>query len=110
MSDLSFYDAVVLGAILLSVAFLTLLVGFWFLPVIWIPLVCGWPLIIAIAALYLPVKEAIVGAIRGPGRWYPEFAPRPRQPPPKFCHVCGAVLEDTSRYRRGFCPECREYR
>ncbi|OGS49897.1 MAG: hypothetical protein A3K65_03490 [Euryarchaeota archaeon RBG_16_68_12] len=110
MADLDFFDGLVLGAILLAAAFLTLAIGFYLLPAIWIPVVCGWPLIALIAFLYRPVKDLLSGAIRGPGTYYPQFIRRPPAEAPKFCFACGTPLERASRYRRGFCPRCRAYR
>ena len=109
MAEFTFYDGLVLGAVLLSVAFLIMFFGLMFVPAIWIPLLCGWPIIAAIAFFYMPVKTWIMDAINGPGVWYPQFGPRQRVPPPTYCRVCGGVLEYTG-YRRGYCPTCKDYR
>ncbi len=109
MAEFTFTDGLVLGAILLSAAFLILFFGLMFVPAFWLPLLCGWPIIAAIAVAYLPVKQWVLGALYGPGVRYPQFEPRVRQPPPTYCRVCGSVLEYTG-YRRGYCPRCKDYR
>ena len=110
MADLTFYDGLILGAILLTAVFVTFFVALFLFPALWIPLLCGWPVIMLLAFLYLPVKEALLDVLRGPGVYYPQFGWRVRQPPPTFCRQCGTSLEYASRYRRGYCPKCREYR
>ncbi len=109
LAYLTFYDGLILGAILLTTAFGLLFFGLMFVPAAWIPLALGWPILAGVAAAYLPVKEAITAAIRGPGVYYPQFGPRVRQEPPTYCRVCGTALEYTG-YRRGYCTKCSDYR
>jgi len=137
--DPSFLDAVVLGTLLLAGVFVSVFVGFFLVHAFWIVFLCGWPVIIGTFVVYEAVRrymegEPILGgapASGGPpvprlcpacssvlepdatvcpacGRRVPSWFGA--KPPPKFCMGCGAPLEYASRYRRGWCPRCNEYR
>ncbi len=142
MADAGFFDALALGAVLLTLGFVTLYVGIFFVPVIWVMFVCVWPVFLLVMLAYEVLKtrsrSEVVGTPRVPidlseptplwkscpycwaalpgvasvcprcgNRLLPAY---PRSAPPKFCFRCGSLLEGGSRYRRGFCPMCREYR
>jgi len=136
--DPGFLDGVILGTLLLAGVFGSVFVGFFFVHAFWIVFLCGWPVIIGTFLVYEAVRrymegEPILGrpAIGAPPvakfcpvcasvlepdattcgacgwRLPPRYA---KPPPPKFCLACGTSLEHASRYRRGWCPQCKEYR
>jgi len=138
--DPSFLDGVILGTLLLAGVFASVFVGFFLVHAFWIVFLCGWPVIIGTFLVYEAVRrymegEPILGgapASSEPG--VPRFCPTcssvlepdattcpvcgwvvpssrgAKPPPPRFCLACGATLEYASRYRRGWCPQCNEYR
>ena len=139
-ADLGFFDALVLGSILLAAVFGTLYVAFFLVPVFWIVLLCGWPVILLIVCVYSYLRRFSRSDVMTGGT--PLFATPPMAkfcpacgtawdvnstdclacgrkllprydvwtPPALFCLECGSALEAVSRYRRGWCPGCRVYR
>ncbi|HTD80665.1 MAG TPA: hypothetical protein VK723_00800 [Thermoplasmata archaeon] len=140
MADPGFFDGVILGAILLGGVFVSVYVGFFMVPALWILLLCGWPLIIVTLAGFELLRRTSRDEVMR-GRESPFFIPPSTKycqacgtvlnvnatacpacglmllptydvstPTPKFCERCGSVLEFASRYRRGWCPRCKAYR
>ena len=140
MRDPSFLDGVILGTLLLTGLFASVFMGLFLVHSLWILFLCGWPAIIGIFVVYEAVRrymegEPILGrAPASANTTVPRFCPAcssvlepetpvcsrcgwrvpswrgARPPPPKFCLACGTSLEYASRYRRGWCPQCNEYR
>ena len=140
LADPGFFDGLILGSILLGGAFISVYVGFFLVPAFWIVLLCGWPLIIVtLVSFELWKRYSRSEVMRGKGlpfmtprttkscpycgtwvhveatvcpgcgiRLLPTY--RTDTPPPRFCLVCGTMLEGAMRYGRGWCPRCEEYR
>lgn len=140
MADPGFFDGVILGAVLLTGVFVSVYVGFFMVPALWILLLCGWPLIIvtlvAFELLRRTSRDEVMRGTHTPFYIPPRTKYCPacgsvldvdaagcpscglmllptydvRSPPPKFCERCGSGLEFASRYRRGWCPRCEVHR
>ena len=140
MADPDFFDALVLGAVLLGGVFASVYVGFFLVPAFWILLLVGWPVIIVTLAGYEFLRRSARAEVmrgRSPLLLRPpttKFCPvcgtflhieatdcptcglrllptyGKTNPPAKFCIECGSPLEGGSRYRRGRCPRCGVYR
>ena len=140
MADLGFFDGLVLGSVLLGTVFAVVYVGFSLVPAFWIAPLIGLPMILAIVSAYEFLRrssrtEVMRGVgprfLKAPSTKYCPACVSPWHvdatdclacgrrllptyhrdiPPARFCLECGASLESASRYRRGWCPRCREYR
>ena len=140
MADPGFFDGVLLGAVLLTGVFVSVYVGFFMVPALWILILVGWPMIIlTLAGFELLRRTSRDEVMRGKD---PPFYTPPttkycpscgtllhvnapdcpacglrllpvydvQTPAAKFCAECGTVLEHGSRYRRGWCPRCKAHR
>ena len=85
MTDLGFFDGLVLGAVLLGSVFAVVYVGLFLVPAFWIAPLLGLPLILAIVATYEFLRRSSpTEVMRG-------VAPRIlRAPPTKYCPSCGS--------------------
>ena len=140
MADFGFFDGLVLGTLLIGAVFVIVYVGFFLVPAFWIAPLCGVPILLLIVAAYEFLRrssrdEVMRGvAPRLLGEPRTKYCPAcgtlwpvdalnclacglkllptydTNTPPPRFCLECGSPLEAASRYRRGWCPQCQEYR
>ncbi|HLE46444.1 MAG TPA: zinc ribbon domain-containing protein [Thermoplasmata archaeon] len=100
MTDAGFFDALGLGAVLLTLGFVSLYVGLFVVPAIWVLFVCVWPVFLLVILVYEILKTRSRSEVVGTPRVPIDLS----EPTPfaKTCPYCWAVVPGAATG----CPRC----
>ena len=100
MTDAGFFDALGLGAVLLTMGFITLYVGLAYVPAIWVLFVCVWPVFLVVIFVYEILKARSRSEVMGTPRVPIDLSEPTRVA--KTCPTCWAVVPGAATA----CPRC----